>query len=183
MPALGTPGGFVKFRKKTNTRKSAVMYACTLRTNGYHVCDNGRLKMEQYEKVYLYRRIVRAKLFIDAHFADRLDLDNIADQAHFSKFHFIRLFKSIYGSTPHHYLIKVRMEQARILLAGDSTVLDTSQLVGFDSATSFTAVFKKYAGKTPSEFQLQNRLKRAAIQTNPLVAIPNCFAQSHGWTK
>src|SRR5690348_12790255 len=104
--------------------------------------------MEQYEKIYLYTRIVRAKLFIDAHYADRIDLDNIADQAHFSKFHFIRLFKSIYGSTPHHYLISVRMEQAKLLLATDVTVLETSQMVGFDSATSFTAVFKKYSGKT-----------------------------------
>ncbi len=45
--------------------------------------------MEQDEKIYLYKRIVKAKLFIDDYYADNIDLDNIADQAHFSKFHFI----------------------------------------------------------------------------------------------
>ena len=51
--------------------------------------------MEQYEKLYLYKRIVQSKLFIDNNFADNIDLDKIADQACFSKFHFVRLFKSI----------------------------------------------------------------------------------------
>ena len=73
--------------------------------------------MEQYEKIYLYQRIVRAKLFIDNYYADKIDLNNISNQAYFSKFHFIRLFKSIYGRTPNHYLIKIRMDNARILLA------------------------------------------------------------------
>ncbi len=39
--------------------------------------------MEQYEKIYLYKRIVQAKLFIDDHYAENIDLNNIADQAHF----------------------------------------------------------------------------------------------------
>ena len=72
---------------------------------------------EQYPKIYLYKRIVQAKLFIDNNYAEDIDLDNIADEAYFSKFHFIRLFKNIYGSTPHHYLRQVRIEHAKQLLA------------------------------------------------------------------
>jgi AraC-like DNA-binding protein len=68
------------------------------------------------QKIYLYKRIVQAKLFIDANFAGDIDLDNIADEAYFSKFHFIRLFKSIYGKTPHQYLISVRIEKAKEFL-------------------------------------------------------------------
>ena len=71
---------------------------------------------EQYPKVYLYRRIVQAKLFIDNNYAENIDLDNISDEAYFSKFHFIRLFKNIYGKTPHQYLIFVRIEKAIELL-------------------------------------------------------------------
>jgi hypothetical protein len=41
---------------------------------------------ELYPKVYLYRRIVYAKLFIDNHFAEKIDLDNIADEAFFPNF-------------------------------------------------------------------------------------------------
>ena len=72
--------------------------------------------MEQYPKIYLYRRIVQAKLFIDEHFGNNIDLDNIADEAYFSKFHFIRLFKTIYNKTPHQYLTIVRIEKAKMLL-------------------------------------------------------------------
>jgi AraC-like DNA-binding protein len=139
--------------------------------------------MEQYEKIYLYKRIVKAKLFIDERYSDNIDLDNISDQAHFSKFHFIRLFKSIYGSTPNNYLIKVRMDKAKILLSEGYSVLETCMMVGFDSPTSFTGMFKKIAGQTPSMFQREQDLKRDAMQTNPLAFVPNCFAETHGWTK
>ncbi len=139
--------------------------------------------MEQYEKIYLYKRIVAAKLFIDNHYAEDIDLDNISDQAHFSKFHFIRLFKSIYGKTPNNYLINVRMDNAKILLAKGYSVLETSIMVGFDSRTSFAGMFKKNAGQAPSMFQREQETKRNAIQTNPLRFVPNCFAESNGWTK
>ena len=139
--------------------------------------------MEQYEKIYLYKRIVRAKLFIDDHYSDNIDLDNISDQAHFSKFHFIRLFKSIYGSTPNNYLIKIRMDNAKILLAKGHSVLETSIMVGFDSPTSFTGMFKKISGQTPSTFQREQDFKRTAMQSNPLLFVPNCFAETHGWAK
>lgn len=98
---------------------------------------------EEYPKMYLYKRVVQAKLFIDNHYSDRLDLDNIADEARFSKFHFIRLFKSIYGKTPHHYLTQVRMEKAKEFLSNQMSVAATCTSVGFDSPTSFTALFKK----------------------------------------
>jgi AraC-like DNA-binding protein len=139
--------------------------------------------MEQYEKIYLYKRIVKAKLFIDDYYADSIDLENIADQAHFSKFHFIRLFKSIYGKTPNNYLIKVRIDHAKILLSTGHSVLETSLGIGFDSPTSFTGMFKKITGKTPSAFQRQQETKRNAIQANPFQFVPNCFAETQGWRK
>jgi len=139
--------------------------------------------MEQYEKIYLYQRIVRAKLFIDDHYAEHIDLDNISDQAHFSKFHFIRLFKSIYGKTPNHYLIKIRMDNAKILLTKGHSVLETSVMVGVDSPTSFAGMFKKLTGQTPSAFQRAQEVKRNAIEENPLQFVPNCFVETQGWTK
>ncbi len=98
------------------------------------------LMEENYPKIYLYKRIVQAKLFIDTHLSDDIDLDNIADEAYFSKFHFIRLFKTIYGKTPHQYLTRVRIESAKELLQKDTSVTETCFSVGFESITSFTAL-------------------------------------------
>ncbi len=139
--------------------------------------------MEQYEKLYLYKRIVQAKLFIDSHYAENIDLSNIADEAYFSKFHFIRLFKTIYGKTPHNYLTSVRIENAKILLTKGIPVCTVSLMVGFDSSTSFAAVFKKITGSPPSVFQSQLQIKQRERASNPLSAIPQCFAASHGWTE
>lgn len=140
-------------------------------------------KMKPSEKIYLYQRIVKAKLFIDNNYFNPLNLNNISDEAHFSKYHFIRLFKLLYGKTPNNYLIQVRMDHARTLLAKGHTVVETSMQVGFDSPTSFAGTFKKYFGMTPSEYRRAQEVKRKTIKTNPFLFIPNCFAETHGWTK
>ena len=137
----------------------------------------------KYPKFYLYNRIVKAKLFIDKNYKDNIDLDNIADEAYFSKFHFIRLFKSIYNKTPYQYLTQVRIEEAKHFLRLNYSVSDTCFMVGFDSTTSFTGLFKKVEGKTPSDYQIQNRLRQEKIKANPLHFIPNCFAEKKGWSK
>ena len=95
---------------------------------------------------YLYKRIVQAKLFIDANYNRPLDLDQVSDEAHFSKFHFIRLFKKAYGKTPHQYLIKVRIEKAKEALERGSTASEACIAVGFDSVSTFTGTFRKIAG-------------------------------------
>jgi AraC-like DNA-binding protein len=137
--------------------------------------------MEQYEKMYLYKRIVQAKLFIDNHYAENIDLNNIAHEAYFSKFHFVRLFKSIYGKTPHLYLTSVRINKAKELLKKNMSILDVCLLVGLDSPTSFTAVFKKITGSTPSAFQNGHRIRDQQITNEPLSVVPNCFATTYGW--
>jgi AraC-like DNA-binding protein len=104
---------------------------------------------EGYPKIYLYRRLVQAKLYVDAHYADNIDLDNIADEAYFSKFHFIRLFKNIYRRTPHQYLIFVRIEKAMELLKAGGTVSEVCYAVGFESLGSFSGLFKRTVGKRP----------------------------------
>lgn len=139
--------------------------------------------MEPYPKLYRYHRIVRAKLFMDQHYADRLDLNILADQTHFSTFHFCRLFKAMYGKSPNQYLLTIRINHAKRLLATGQSVLETSIRVGFESPTSFATLFKQRVGQTPSNFQQAQQVKRKAIQTNPLRFVPNCFAQTHGWTK
>jgi AraC-like DNA-binding protein len=141
------------------------------------------LMTKLYPKIYLYKRIVQAKLFIDNHFSNDIDLNNIADEAYFSKFHFIRLFKKIYGKTPHQYLIQVRIENAKLLLQTESSVTETCFAVGFDSVSSFTGLFKRLTKFSPALYQEQFKERQAQIKAAPLQFIPNCFAEQKGWTK
>ena len=136
-----------------------------------------------YPKIYLYRRIVQAKLFIENNYHNAINLDDIADEAYFSKFHFILLFKKTYGKTPHQYLTLVRIEKAKLLLQTEMTIADVCFEVGFDSISSFTGLFKRLTSTTPSHFQQQQLQRKIAIIKTPLKFIPNCFAEKKGWTK
>ncbi len=136
---------------------------------------------EQYPKIYLYKRIVQAKLFIDHNYADKIDLDNIAVEAYFSKFHFIRLFKTIYGKTPHQYLTVVRIEKAIQLLRENESITEVCFSVGFNSLSSFSGLFKRVVGESPSSYLTLQQIMKKQINKTPLAFVPGCFAFQHGW--
>src|SRR5688500_9408570 len=135
-----------------------------------------------YPRIYLYKRVVQAKFFIDNNFGNPIDLTDISDEAFFSKFHFIRLFKSIYGKTPHQYLTKVRIDNAIILLQKGKSVNEVCACVGFESISSFTGLFKRKTGHTPSAWQYQWLNRQRQISEAPLHFIPRCFAEQNGWS-
>jgi AraC-like DNA-binding protein len=132
---------------------------------------------DAYPKVYLYRRIVQAKLFIDAYFCEPIDLANISGEASFSKFHFIRLFKKAYGKTPYQYLISVRIEKAKSFLQSGMPVSDACFAVGFESVGSFSSLFRKWVGTNPSVYLAEQQQLKAKMQQAPLEFIPGCFSR------
>ncbi len=140
-------------------------------------------KASAYPAVYLYRRIVRAKLFIDQHYYQPINLNDIAHEAYFSKYHFIRLFKEAYGQTPHQYLMTQRIEKAKVLLSQEHIPVATICFeVGFESVGSFSSLFKRRTGITPQVYRRQERRKRKLMQKQPLHYVPGCFASVSGWT-
>ena len=143
------------------------------------------MKMSEaiYPKVYLYQRIVQAKLYIDSNYADKIAVDNISDEACLSKFHFIRLFKKIYGKTPHQYLTSVRIEMAMKLLCNGIPPTDVCVAVGFESLSSFGSLFKRIAGISPSDFMQEQQKTKRQIQVAPFDFIPACFIHQHGWAE
>lgn len=143
--------------------------------------DDKTIAAPEYPRVYLYIRIVQAKLFIDNNYADEIDLENIADEAYFSRFHFIRLFKSAYGKTPHQYLKSVRIEKAQQLLKDDKTVAEACFSVGFQSLTTFSGLFKKTVGESPSAYAARHKEMKKKISEKPLAFVPGCYAYQHGW--
>src|SRR5215470_7968013 len=64
-----------------------------------------------------FRRLVRARDRIEDAYAEPLALADLARTAGLSPFHFLRLFQRVFGTTPHAYLARVRIERAQRLLA------------------------------------------------------------------
>ncbi len=136
------------------------------------------MEQDSYPKIYLYKRIVQAKLFIDNNFCAVINLDDVAGEASFSRFHFLRLFKNAYGKTPHQYLTYKRIEHARQLLKNGSSISDVCYHCGFESLGSFSALFKKVVGLTPTAYQFQQQQASAAMHSSPIHFVPGCFARA-----
>ena len=80
-----------------------------------------------------------ARDLMDRRYADPLDLDQMAAQAGFSKFHFARAFKETYGESPVNYLTRRRLERAKDLLRpANLTVTEVCMLVGSPAWVRYT---------------------------------------------
>lgn len=120
-----------------------------------------RLNQALYPNDDQLAHIIKAKNFIDTNYDHAINLHLVAVEAHCSKFHFIRLFKRYYGRTPHQYLIEKRISKAKQLLQSGSSVADACFAVGFDSVSSFSALFKRINGLAPD---LYKRKKQFSIR-------------------
>ena len=118
------------------------------------------LSAELYANIYLTKRVIQAKYFIEKNFDQGITLDTICKEACISKFHLIRSFKKLYGITPYQHLTFLRIKKAKELLQMNLSITTVCYHVGFDSPTSFSGLFKKIAGKTPVEFQRSKTKKQ-----------------------
>lgn len=113
--------------------------------------------------------MLRARDAIDRAYAEPLDVPSLARIAVVSPAHFIRVFKSTFGETPHRYLQRRRIERAAALLRDTQLPVSTiCTQVGFDSFATFTRTFRTVLGETPSVYS-----RRA-----PLPPVPTCFQKS-----
>ena len=88
------------------------------------------------------------------HLGTEVDLDELAGVANISKFHFLRLFSQATGSTPHRYLIGLRMERAaQLMRTTGQTVQQAAAVCGYASPGKFAAAFRRFHGVTPTQFR------------------------------
>lgn len=92
--------------------------------------------------------------YINEHFAEDLSLEQVADLAGFSKYHFTRLFKQYTDTSFYKYLNQKRIDYAKTLLLDPNLpVLDVALQCGFSSLSAFLRMFKQLNMCTPTEFR------------------------------
>lgn len=92
--------------------------------------------------------------YIDNHPADDITVEELARMAYLHPNYFIRFFKKHLGSSPIHYIKKVRLEKAKSLLAcTDIPIKEIAVITGFKDLFYFSKSIKSYTGFSPSEFR------------------------------
>jgi AraC-like DNA-binding protein len=132
-----------------------------------HVSDNA---------LSLLPALRRARDLIDREYAQPLDLDAMAREAGYSRFHFARAFTAAYGETPRRYLTRRRIERAKTLLrTANLSVTEICVLVGFDSLGSFSSRFRSLVGQSPAAY------RAAVVERGGPPPIPGCVVLM--WTR
>src|SRR5262245_24818853 len=126
--------------------------------------------------LFLLPALRRARDLIDRDYAQPLDLEAMAREAGYSRFHFARAFAEAYGEPPRAYLTRRRIERAKTLLrSANLSVTEICLLVGFSSVGSFSSRFRSLVGRSPSEYR-DDAVARAGVPP-----IPGCVVMM--WTR
>jgi AraC-like DNA-binding protein len=105
-----------------------------------------------------FRRLCRARDRLREVHQRPPSIEDLAREVRISPYHFIRQFEAVFGVTPHQYRIQSRLDLAKELLArGQHSVTDVCMEVGFSSLGSFSTLFTRRVGETPSMYRRRIR--------------------------
>lgn len=101
--------------------------------------------------------IKRALNYIQENYSTDITLTSLSEKLNYSKDYMIKLFKKTYGITPHQYIIKLRIEEAKAMLSSSSQSIETiSSNCGFNDVSSFHRAFFKETSLSPKQFRIAN---------------------------
>jgi AraC-like DNA-binding protein len=124
-----------------------------------------------------FRRLCQARDLLAEVRETPVSIEDVARQVQISPFHFIRQFEAVFGATPHQFRIQSRLERARHLLAsGQYSVTEVCLEVGFSSLGSFSGLFTRRVGETPSAYQRRVRVMAPVPGSVPRDLIPGCLS-------
>lgn len=124
-----------------------------------------------------FRRLCRARDLLREANEPAATIEALARDIHISPFHFIRQFDALFGVTPHQFRIQARLDRAKELLAlGQHSVTDVCMEVGFSSLGSFSTLFLRRIGESPSAYQRRMRPMVQVPGRLPLSLTPGCLS-------
>lgn len=115
------------------------------------------LASEQYVKTKFEtnnNRVHRIHEYLMKNYKNEVDLEEVAEVVHMAPASVCRFFKSATGLTVFEYLNKIKIDYScKLLLNTDLNVVDISYDCGFNNLSHFNKQFRKFIGKTPTEFR------------------------------
>ena len=116
--------------------------------------SNLTTKLEPYRGGLSRSILNRVLEYINANLSDNLELGVLAKVAGVNLYHFARAFKQSTGQSPHQYVIRRRIEQAKELLGHPQvSIIEASACTGFVDQSHFSKVFRRIVGVSPSEYR------------------------------
>jgi AraC family transcriptional regulator len=103
-------------------------------------------------------RLERAMRFFDQRFAERVTMKEAARVAGLSSDHFVEVFRSALGCTPHQYLVRCRLRHARQLIASEGhrrSLAEIAWAAGFFDQAHLTRHFQRAFGQSPGQWRQQ----------------------------
>ncbi len=104
------------------------------------------------EELVTHPLVEQVSAYIDSHLSDKITVELLAEQAHMSKYYFLRKFKELTGVTVHSFLVNKRLIAACGLLQEGMSVTEVYQSCGFADYTSFLRNFKAGFGMSPGRY-------------------------------
>ena len=106
-----------------------------------------------------FSQVARVLKIMQSDYAEKLDVEQLAQKAHLSVSGFHRAFKEITSDSPMQYLKKIRLTKARDLMMQESIKANiAADTVGYESASQFSREFKRYFGQSPAEMMRESRV-------------------------
>src|SRR4030095_7343070 len=112
-----------------------------------------RIKSNVYSNQGQLDTVIGTRNYIENNYDSDLNLDLLSHIRFKSKYHLLRLFKKYYGQTPKQYLTDKRIEKSKEYLRKGMNITETCFAIGFECPCSFSTLFKRRTGLTPTEFQ------------------------------
>ncbi len=115
----------------------------------------------QFQKKHADEAVLAAQSWLEAHFAEPVDMNDVARAHAMSRRSFERRFKKATGDTPLFYLQKTRVEAAKKMIEMEkATFDDISYRSGYENSGHFREIFKKHTGLLPTQYERYFRQDR-----------------------
>ena len=100
----------------------------------------------------------RLEQYLAANMDKRVSLDDMAAAAGLSKMHFAAQFRVATGFRPREYLLSLRIQRAKAILAtGEMSLVEVAFSTGFNAQAHFSTVFKRFTGTSPARWRQQRQ--------------------------